>query len=239
MKISILGCGWYGLPLALELKGRGHEVKGSTRNHEKQRELNELGIETHLLDFPELPPRNLLDADVMVLNIPPFDQQLTWMNEWPFTDECKIIFISSTSVHNDSASGKILLAQENWLTNNYPQSVILRFGGLLGEKRHPGKVLSGRSQIASPNSPVNLLHLTDAIGVTLAMIEKNISGEVFDVVSDEHHTKKEFYEEYCLRNNILLPKFDERDQTTGKIISNHKIKGIYEFKVPTMLGKSL
>ena len=51
-KISILGCGWLGLPLAKALIGNGFSVKGSTTSYEKISGLEQGGITTFLIpDF--------------------------------------------------------------------------------------------------------------------------------------------------------------------------------------------
>ncbi len=49
MKISILGCGWLGLPLGKYLVENGHSVKGSTTSENKLALLSEVGIEPFLL----------------------------------------------------------------------------------------------------------------------------------------------------------------------------------------------
>lgn len=51
MKISILGCGWLGLPLGKYLVENGHSVKGSTTSESKIALLSEVGIEPFLLNF--------------------------------------------------------------------------------------------------------------------------------------------------------------------------------------------
>jgi nucleoside-diphosphate-sugar epimerase len=55
MKISILGCGWLGFPLAKNLIEKGHSVKGSTTSESKISLLSESSIEPFLLKFsPEI-----------------------------------------------------------------------------------------------------------------------------------------------------------------------------------------
>jgi nucleoside-diphosphate-sugar epimerase len=51
MKISILGCGWLGLPLGKYLVENGHSVKGSTTSESKITLLSAVGIEPFLLKF--------------------------------------------------------------------------------------------------------------------------------------------------------------------------------------------
>jgi NAD dependent epimerase/dehydratase family enzyme len=70
---------------------------------------------------------------------------------------------------------------------------VVRFGGLIGEDRHPVKFLSGRKNVEQPDSPVNLIHQNDCIGILLTLIEKEIYGEVFNAVAPSHPTRKTYY----------------------------------------------
>ncbi|NBC18967.1 MAG: NAD(P)H-binding protein [Bacteroidetes bacterium] len=73
--ISILGCGWLGLPLARHLLEQGWTVRGSTTTPAKLETLAEAGIDPYLLTLdPE--PRGeqvaaFFDADVLFVNVPP------------------------------------------------------------------------------------------------------------------------------------------------------------------------
>ena len=49
--ISVLGCGWLGLPLAEYLMGKGYQVKGSTTNQSKLSLLENKGITATWLDL--------------------------------------------------------------------------------------------------------------------------------------------------------------------------------------------
>lgn len=73
-KVSILGCGWLGLPLARFMAGKGYSVKGSTTSERKLAALKEAGVEPFRIflgDTIEGDIRSFLDSDVLVLNIPP------------------------------------------------------------------------------------------------------------------------------------------------------------------------
>jgi 3-hydroxyisobutyrate dehydrogenase-like beta-hydroxyacid dehydrogenase len=48
-KISILGCGWLGLPLAKVLVKNGFSVKGSTTTQDKILVLKQLGVDPFLI----------------------------------------------------------------------------------------------------------------------------------------------------------------------------------------------
>ena len=51
-KISILGCGWLGLPLAKALLKKKFHVNGSTTTVEKLDVLKDEGINPFLIDIP-------------------------------------------------------------------------------------------------------------------------------------------------------------------------------------------
>lgn len=77
MKISILGCGWLGLPLASNLVDEGYTVKGSTTTKDKLEKIRDEGIEPYLLHLqPQMKcsdedAQNFFDSDLLFLNVPP------------------------------------------------------------------------------------------------------------------------------------------------------------------------
>ncbi len=229
MKVSILGLGWYGAPLAQKLVGSGYCVSGTSRTEEKCRHLEGLGINAETLAYPDLPSPSLLAQDIVILNVPPFADQLEWFKRWTWDLQTWVIFVSSTSVYPvpESQSGKLLQEQEEWVSRTFPHWTILRFGGLLGGTRHPGKHLAGRKNLPGGNWPVNLIHLEDALAATLAVIEAKAEGKIFHVVSDQHPTRREFYTDYCLRHGLSLPEFDQTDTSSGEIVPNDDLRQIY------------
>ncbi len=74
MIISILGCGWLGLPLAEILRDEGHVIKGSTTDPDKLEVLKGKQIDPYLIDLePDLnegADEEFWDADLLILNIP-------------------------------------------------------------------------------------------------------------------------------------------------------------------------
>ncbi len=115
MNISVLGCGWLGLPLAEHLIRRDHEIKGSTTSENKLSSMRDEGIRPFLLKLtPELEENESLDefwqSDVLVLNIPPgrgrknirdyHSRQIkSVINAIADSDIAFVIFASSTSVY--------------------------------------------------------------------------------------------------------------------------------------------
>jgi len=273
IKISILGCGWLGLPLAKSLLSKGYEVKGSTTSEGKLEVLKSTGIlpfqiqlEEHQIignmeDF-------LKETDVLVIDIPPglrretsTSKEMTFVNKVKTliafiekSDVQKVVFVSSTSVFGDSfpiieiteetkpnpdtESGKQLVISETLLQSNPNfKTTVIRFGGLLGDDRHPIKFLAGRTNVENPEAPVNMIQRKDCIGI----IEKTLDfarddnwewNQTFNGVAPQHPTRKAYYHKKAENLNLPLPTFAENSESKGKIISSEKVETIlgYSFQ---------
>lgn len=117
MQISILGCGWLGLPLAERLLTEGHTVKGSVTSPEKIEVLQSKGIRPYIIDLNEISADAvtdfLRDAEVLIIAIPPKARQSSGLSYpeklealLPFIVKAgikKVLFTSSTSVYADAA----------------------------------------------------------------------------------------------------------------------------------------
>lgn len=226
MQISVIGLGWFGLPLARELVKSGHHVVGSCRSEEKLIKLRSENINAHILNYPDLPSSQLLNAEIIILNIPPFQEELEWFKTWNITPDTWIIFISSTS------KSPLLLSQEEWISSTFKNWTVLRFGGLIGGGRHPGKHLSGRKNLPGRLWPVNLIHQDDVVKFTKLVIEKNIQKETIEVVSDEHPTREQFYSDYCQDQNLPMPEFSLEDHSVKPPISSERLKHYYSDFTP-------
>jgi len=134
MTISILGCGWLGLPLAEHLRDQGHVIKGSTTSTDKLELLNGKNIDPYLLKLtPELECehcQNFWDADVLVLNIPPgrgkenveqhHRRQIQAVVEQLQTSTIDfVIFVSSTSVYPEKPG---IVSEEDTVNGNAVRS---------------------------------------------------------------------------------------------------------------------
>ena len=274
-QISILGCGWLGLPLAKSLLEKGFSINGSTTSVEKIAVLEKAGIHPFLvslsavevLEETKISIENFLEnSEILIINIPPklrgdsgenFVAKI--QNIIPFIEKSsveKMIFVSSTSVFEDSSelrtvseetipnpdteSGKQLLEAEQLLQSNSNfQTTILRFGGLIGDDRHPIKFLAGRKDIENPNGLINLIHQIDCIGIIEEIIKKGLrqaqsdnwdSNEVFNAVAPFHPTRKEYYTQKAIELNLPSPEFDESKTSIGKTILSDKVESILNYK---------
>lgn len=265
-KISILGCGWLGLPLAKALSGKGFSVNGSTTSVEKLPLLENLGINPFLIALSERKvDGNIADflenSEILIIDIPPklrgskkenFVSKIR--NVISFIEKSsinKVLFISSTSVygdthtvvseetapHPDTESGKQLLETEQLLqSNEHFKTTVLRFGGLIGEDRHPIKFLAGRENLDNPEAPINLIHQKDCIGIILKIIEQNSWDETFNAVTPYHPSRERYYTQKAINLDLDLPKFNHLEPSIGKSILSTKIETIlnYTFTKPNL-----
>lgn len=264
-KICVIGCGWLGFSLAKSLIKKNYLVKGSTTSSEKITDLNSNSIEGFLVQLSlEGITGNIENClaycDTLVLNIPPglrknpeanYVKQIQHL--LPFVEVSsvkKVLFISSTSVYDDSELYSIiteasqtssisnvaqqLLGAEALFQNNVNfKTTILRFSGLFGDDRHPSKFLSGRLNIKNPEAPVNLIHQKDCIAIIENIIEQNIWNETFNASTPYHPSRKDYYTGICKAQNLPLPSFDDTQKSKGKLIDSTKLARVldYEFKI--------
>ncbi|MEI7508269.1 MAG: SDR family oxidoreductase [Flavobacterium sp.] len=271
-QISILGCGWLGLPLAKSLLEKGYSVKGSTTSMDKISELKNARITPFNINLREDNIEGemdlfLLNSEFLIIDIPPKLRGdlkdtstalgMTFVGKIqtlvPFIEKSsveKVLFISSTSVYADdiltafsvteetrpfpdSESGKQLLAAERLLQSNPNFSTtIIRFGGLIGVDRHPIQFLAGRKNIENPQSPINLIHQEDCIGIIEKVIQTDSWNETFNAVAPFHPTRRDYYTQKAIELNLSLPEFNDSKSSVGKKIVSTKMEQIlgYTFK---------
>jgi nucleoside-diphosphate-sugar epimerase len=249
--ISILGCGWYGLPLAIELTSCGYLVKGSTTTSAKLETMQEKGIIPFLIDLNNLTSTNdgFWDADRLIITLPPsghpeeFEKKIQLLAA--ITSQHRydqLIVISSTSVYPDengtvleehasyqisSHSGISLLKYENLLFKS--NTCIIRFGGLFGPNRHPVKSLSGR-ELSGGSAPVNLIHRSDCIAITLSIIKQGIVNTRLNACHPDHPSRTDYYTMAAQRLGIPPPVFSTEPTAFKKVSSEKLIRRInYQF----------
>jgi nucleoside-diphosphate-sugar epimerase len=253
-QISILGCGWLGLPLAKTFLQKRHVVNGSTTSLAKLSVLKNSGIQPYLIT---LESKNiagdlahfLKGSKTLIIDIPPklrgtakedFVGKIETLI--PFIVQSaikKVLFISSTSVYGDdhsvvteetiprpeTESGKQLVQAEQLLQKNSNfKTTILRFGGLIGEDRHPIQFLAGRKNIENPHGPINLIHQEDCIAVIHKILETNSWNETYNAVSPFHPDRKSYYSQKAIELNLPLPEFDSSKPAFGKTILSTKVE---------------
>jgi nucleoside-diphosphate-sugar epimerase len=260
--ISILGCGWLGTALGKSLLQKGYIVKGSTGTNKRYNELEFTGIQPFYIriepDSIDIDYFSFFNTDVLIISIPPqrveniteiFPGQIKKVIELVRQMKIsKVLFVSSTSVYESAnkevregdegqpekpAGSAVFQAEKILLNENSFQTTVVRFGGLIGANRNPGRFLAGKKNIPA-NTPVNLIHRDDCVSILSQIIEKDIWGEVFNACSPVHPTKKEFYTKAAEVSDLPAPEFTDV-QENYKIINSDKLvqRLGYTFKYPS------
>ena len=278
-QISILGCGWLGLPVAKVLLEKAFLVKGTTTSIDKLSVIEKLGIQPFLITLSEDKTEGNLDgflenSEILIIDIPPklrglgtdpstalkktFVEKIK--NIIPHIEKStvkKVLFISSTSVYAEdnsivtedsilnpeTESGRQIVIVEQLLQNNSNfKTTILRFGGLIGEDRHPIPFLAGKRNLENPKAPINLIHQLDCIGIIQKIIEKSLRtpevsgqddklvwGETFNAVAPFHPSREDYYTQKAIDLELELPQFNLESPTFGKTILSAKVETVLEY----------
>lgn len=257
--ISIIGCGWLGMPLAEKLMEEGHHVKGTTTTPEKLAVLQQKGIVPYLVTLNpqlELADDTFFECDLLIINIPPstyskgpeyHPKQIASLVSKIHQHQIRNVFyISSTSVYPENNRSvdenveltiendrqKALLLSEQTLQSGNFCLNILRCGGLMGYDRLPHRFLSKsfKSRMKKNiNTPVNYIHRDDVIAIIKELIKKESTDEIYNLVAPEHPLRKEFIEGDMEEDNNI-PSY--------KVVSSKKIVRFlgYQFKYPNPLN---
>lgn len=258
--ISIIGCGFVGLPLARSLVRDGWIVRGSTTTEEKIPFLETAGIEAYRFDVTDLDSASagpLTDSDIVVVNIPPGRRDRDRRNAYSgwmarlseaIDAESRTIFVSSTSVLPDvsrvvdeddatadaGGSAASLLEAENTFLARI-DSVVVRFGGLYGYERTPGRFFAGRTDVPGGGVPVNMIHRDDSVAALRFLIEQPTVLRTFNACAPIHPTRAEFYVRWARRAGLEAPTFDSSPKAF-KIVSCERLRRIgFTFAYPDPL----
>jgi nucleoside-diphosphate-sugar epimerase len=265
-KISILGCGWLGLELGAQLARNGFTVKGSTTRNPKKAELAIQGIiPFQVFAGPSLEGEHLdrfLDCDIMIVTVPPSSRE--GIGDWPLlvhqgiasklakSNVKEVVLISSTSVYPQEGgtmkeedakripslhSGVIMLDLENaFVQRKEFRTTVLRLAGLVGGERHPAKFLRGSGIMKNPDSPVNMIHRTDVIGIVQKVIDQKKFGATLNVCTPEHPKRKDFYNTAAKSYGVDEPLWDKSSGSDRIVNIQALISTLnYDFKYPNPL----
>jgi nucleoside-diphosphate-sugar epimerase len=146
-RISIIGLGWLGLPLAHHLQSQGFRVKGSVTSEEKSRRLSDAGVDNRVLRLGPEPSGTdfeyLFDTDVLVINIAPsisrgpgydpelYPRQLAALQELVVQHGVKkVIYTSATFVYPDEnkvvREADVLTAENTGSTQMFGAEAVLQ-----------------------------------------------------------------------------------------------------------------
>ena len=235
-----MGSGWLGLPLVKNLVSIGYSVKASTTSKSRVSQLSALKAEPFIVDIENISSNihSFLKSKILIINIPSKNMNgfKTLLHDIEKSEIEKILFVSSTSVYGEEnktiyesngselTSHPLFKIENMFRDSKVVTATIVRFGGLIGNKRHPGRFFVSGKKVKNPDSFVNLIHRDDCIAIIRQIIEKEVWGEVFNCCADTHQTKREYYSKAAESIGVKIPEFENTDLTSFKIISNKKIK---------------
>ena len=251
-RISIIGLGWLGLPLAKALKAESHQVKGTVTMPDKALELQSQNMDASVLTVSEqgieISNESIFECDILIINFPPERTQnieeiypAQVQHIIPYIEKhvvSKVIFISSTSVYPEintivtenknyyprKTSGLACLKAEKVLQGNKNfETTVIRFGGLIGADRNPHRFMKRGERNGHGHVPVNLIHIDDCIGIIKHIISRDIWDETINGCCPIHPTREGFYKHAASIAGIEFPLFDNSALLKFKIVSSNKI----------------
>lgn len=256
-RISILGSGWLGQPLALQLQARGYSLRVSTTRQVRVDALTSAGLDAMIIDIARLDGAiaAFLDADLLICNITSkdlhgFASLVRALEESPVRN---LLFVSSTSVYPNDAGrvregdGKeagdspLLQIEQLLQASNRFRTTVVRFGGLFGPGRHPGRFFRRGGVTLDPDAPVNLIHLDDCIGIIQAIIAQQAWGHVFNCCAPSHPSKREFYTRATQLADAPCPNFAATASVNYKVVDSLQVQQVlgYRFRHPDLLTTNL
>jgi len=249
--ISILGCGWLGKQLGVSLLSSGYEVRGSTTAEANAAALDAMGIIPFVFDVENVPAevRSFFHTDVLIISLPPRiraqkgEQYVLQIKEVITAARSgnvgNIIMFSTTSVYpdlnrlvteNDADPDHPVVRAERIVQISGIGNTIIRFGGLFGTGREPGRFLAGKNDVPGGLTFVNLIHADDCVGIVRRIIEENAWGHVLNACADDHPTKQEFYTKAATALGMEPPALVDTP-ADYKIVSNSRLKEVLCYKM--------
>ena len=253
--VGILGCGWFGMALAKALQADGFEVKGSTTTAAKFELLKQAHVIPYLIDLDKEKANlaaDFFECDILFICITPkvnsaavpYATKIKTIANCALNKVKHLVMISSTGVFEDgnfsvdehtvpqpkNAAGLALLAAENVLKVEHSfTSTIIRFAGLIGPERNLAKHFAGKNDIGNGLAPINLIHLSDCIGLCKKIIEKEAFGGIYHGVSPHHPSRKEFYTQACIASGFVKPTFTA-EKLSWKQVDSINVPDILDYK---------
>ena len=198
----------------------------------------------------------LEDLETLIISIPPKHQEgdetlykalMRILKIHNLKHIKRILYVSSTGVFEDgedctydedsksnasSAKGQYLIQLEELFAfrNFNTDASVLRLGGLIKNGgRHPVYYLAGKTGIANPDAPVNLIEQNDAVELIIAILRTEKLQPVYHGVYPWHPSRKEYYSQKAIDLELQLPEFKNPQKSSGKRICSEKTSRYLNF----------
>ena len=223
----IIGKGWLGSRLEFYLE-KNYTISTTKRNSDADN--------CYSIDFDNYNSQKLSENyDFIIVTIPfgrrnsieELNLRFNHLIEFLEGYKGQIILISSTAIYPETNDFVTETTFDNHLLNQpyqfieeklkmaFPQLIILRLGGLMGDDRFLSKYIN----FDKPNlkDVTNHIHYQDINIIVSKIISKNIRSEIYNIVAPEHPTKREVLE-FQFHQNIIKSTIKN-----GKTIVSEKI----------------
>jgi len=260
-RLSVLGGGWLGLPLAQYLQAQGYEVAVSRTTAAGVAEVSQLGLpafEVTLAAETALPDSPFWHAPTLLVTVPPqrgrpASEQLAQfarlIERARASGVRQVLYSSSTSVYADNAQlateetapaptkpgGTIVHQLEQLLQQETAfRTTLLRFGGLIGYDRLPDSAAAIARRSRAIDTPMNVIHRDDCVRIMHEIVRQQVWGEVFNACADAHPTRREYYAAAARAGGFALPDLGPVQPQLSKVVRSEKLKArlTYHFLFP-------
>lgn len=270
-RVAVIGCGWFGFPLAKALIASGTDVIGTKTTEEGLQQLRDEGIDAALLNLGHEDATAqlhsiLADVSALVVNIPPglrrgendyLDKLKLLLEPIKQSQLKKLVYISSTGAYPQTqgwlteadlaaaepGSSSWVLQQAEQLMQSLRHDNLavttVRFAGLVGAGRNPGRFLAGKTDLPKGDNLVNLVHLEDCITAVRKILHSQQRSATYNLVSPAHVRKDQFYTQAAASLGLPPPQFLASNQGDGKVVVGDLICSELDFSYQYRDAKAL
>jgi nucleoside-diphosphate-sugar epimerase len=206
--VSIVGCGYTGLRLALRWRRQGHPVRGFATRAESLREIAAAGVESTLLDLDTDSSALDVEGHLLYYAVPPAasgdrDLRLERLLRAVIGKPLRLVYLSTTGVYGDHAGGVVdedtpaaprtpraarRLAAENmlrdWADAHAVSWCVVRIPGIYGPGRLPLERLRRGEPAIDPAEamPGNRIHVEDLVSACVATgVSNHADARIYNV----------------------------------------------------------
>jgi len=243
-KLGIIGCGWLGTHIAEHLSNQ-YKIFVTTTTESKAEDFKSKDFHPTLVSFSDEIDTGMKEweaaseLDAIIVSVPfsgirgaQISMTEKRQNLLNFLGDYKgqLFYTSSTGVYlqterdftEDDAPAKDV-ESERFILEEFPQTNILRLGGLMGDQR-----LLKNYNISQLDQLVNHIHYADICSVVEKMLDNKSESKVYNVVAPIHPNKEE-----VINAQKDLP-YDGERTTVGRTISPKRLidELNFEFQYP-------
>lgn len=241
-KAVIIGAGWLGLAVAKHLRQHGWQVATTTRDSKK---LNSDITTQFSLESGQLSHSIELDNAFWFYCIPAGRTALAQQSYFRYLDaalmlsaklNCRgFLMASSTAIYPNESEQFDENSQYQLVTERQQRMAraettvlnqggkVLRFAGLFGPNRHPGRFLAGKELTSCGDDTVNMVHQADCVQAIHCLFDNWLRCDaIYNCVAPEHPSKSAFYAAAADKLSLPKPVFNGK-AAIKKVVSGAKL----------------